>query len=184
MSNLTPTSKLSFTHDHSHARSGVDPASLGTPSPEILEKFGQVLDHTGIRGQVLNLTDRHGVQHKRGPSTWQQRRNRLERNLKTSTKNNDMARVQKWLNELCEFEQADFEFDFGASAVDTVSGAGGAGSCVTSGAVNNAAASDATDDASGSASGSASVSASVSAPRSASGSVSDVTLAVCGHCAS
>ena len=63
------------------SRAGIESASEITPDPAVLEKFGQVLDATGIRGQPLEVTDRLGAQHSRGPSRWQQRRYRMERNL-------------------------------------------------------------------------------------------------------
>ena len=95
------------------SRAGID--SLVTPGPAVLEKFGQVLEAAGIRGQLLPITDNRGVQHKRGPSKWQQRRHQLERNLADNTAKGNTAGAAKWMQLLLLHEQTDFGFDFSAS---------------------------------------------------------------------
>ena len=96
-------------------QAGNDSAYRTTPGPVVLEKFGQMLDTTGIRGQLLAVTDRRGIQHKRGPSRWQQRRYQMKLNKNDKEQKNNSAGVAKWMQQLLLHEQAAFDFDFGVS---------------------------------------------------------------------
>lgn len=96
----------------------MDSASDIAPGPLVLEKFGQALEAAGIRGQLLAITDSRGIQHKRGPSKWQQRRHQMERNLAGSNAKGNRSVAAKWVQELYDHEQTDFDFDFGARGPD------------------------------------------------------------------
>ena len=120
----------------SHA--GIDSASKVTPGPHALEKFGQALEDAGIQGQLLEVTDKRGVQHKRGPSKWQQRRYQMERNLTENEAKGNTDGAAKWLQKIYLYEHTDFAFDFGAAVADL--GATGAASPMMSGGAAGAAA--------------------------------------------
>ena len=115
----------------------MDSASDITPGPLVLEKFGLALDAAGIRGQLLAITNSRGIQHKRGPSRWQQRRNRMERNLAENNAKGNSTGAAKWVQELYDHEHTDFDFDFGATGPDF--GATGTSSPMRSGGVTGAA---------------------------------------------
>ena len=119
----------------SHA--GMDSASDITPGPLVLEKFGLALEAAGIRGQLLAITDIRGIQHKHGPSRWQQRRYRMERNLADNNAKGNSTGAAKWVQELYDHEHTDFDFDFGATGPDV--GATGTSSPMRSGGVTGAA---------------------------------------------
>ena len=98
-----------------------------------------MLDAAEIRGQLLNVTDLHGIQHKRGPSKWQQQRHQMERNLASNRAKNNAKGMSKWLDALRSHEQTEFDFDFGTTGavstgpVDIGTSSGGAAGAVAGG---------------------------------------------------
>ena len=83
-----------------------------TPSPQVLETFGVALEAVGIRGQKLDVIDSRGIIHSRGPSTWQQRRYKIQQGLSRAHKSGNQSNIEMWKIERDAHEHMPFNFEF------------------------------------------------------------------------
>ena len=107
-----PTSSAPQSRALSPTLTGIESAEEMTPSDITLHDFGLALDAVGIRGQKLDITDRRGVHHTRGPSKWEQRRYKLNKALEKAKNDGKEKAIAKNAAYIAAHEAMDFAFHF------------------------------------------------------------------------